>query len=484
MKKIYLMSALIALASMTYADNAFCTPYNTATTETSSMAAATETIEITDITFANADDEGNIINDFGSMLYASEVKYLKPQITFNGLGAYQDKIKLYVKIFSDDEQMKTGNGSPDGYTFTDDLLVLPGSGHTATLPGWGRNSGGAFSAGTYRFEIWHNGKQLFQKKVRLYSGSTPISESKLLTIKSVSFCNKDKSGTAASSYGSPLYEEELMYVTPRITYTGLYPTTQSATLYYKIFNSDGNLVCGNSSPRGFSSKATVEIKKGKNEMELSGYGSANGNVYKEGVCKVEYWIDGDKIYETSFEVKKKGNTYSTSSKSSSSQNSFSTPYGTLGNLLSHPMGFAQLDMENSDIKQMIKVLKSRYEISKQGNTSFYIWDTHNNMEAINIGNLNGYYFRYYNSNTKYSNHLAISYHWHCSQEANVYEEIDNIVTELKKIGIDIDCTKVNDEYTKMKGFVKIDNIKYTLEVKQYSTTYEVSLEKTIHKLKF
>lgn len=131
------------------------------------QAAAKAYMNITQVDFANTDEDSNILQDFGTTLTASEVKYLTPRIHYDGLATEAKKVTLYVKLYNPDGSLRTGTDSPSGYTYSTELTVSPGNGKTYSLPGWGNASGGTYTGGTHRFEIWYNGKQLYQKSVTL-----------------------------------------------------------------------------------------------------------------------------------------------------------------------------------------------------------------------------------------------------------------------------------------------------------------------------
>lgn len=147
-------------------------------------------MEIERISFGNTDENGNVISTYGSAIYTSDLKYLKPRITYNGLAS--EKIQLYVKIYRPDGSLMTGTGSPDGYTFYDDVDVVEGSGNTLYLSGWGNKNGGAYASGTHRYELWYNGRQLTSVSVTL---SRKAGEASRLTVDS-------KTAVTASFEGS------------------------------------------------------------------------------------------------------------------------------------------------------------------------------------------------------------------------------------------------------------------------------------------
>ena len=262
-------------------------------------------MEVTGCSFANIDTEGHIIDDYGANLYASEVKYLKPKLFYRGLASEEKEISIDVKIIKEDGTLETGTGSPEGYTYSYKCKVEPGAGKQMGLLGWGRNNGGSYTPGQYKVEIWYKGNILYEKGTRLYSGNNPLVTNKIIKINNVSFSNVTNDNTVLTDFGGTFYEGEVQYVKPQIDYTGLHSNEQNVILYYKFFAPSGSLINGNSSPLCYSSKQSIVVKPGSNSIKLDGWGSSSGTIYKEGIHKVEYWLDGEKIFETSFQVKKK-----------------------------------------------------------------------------------------------------------------------------------------------------------------------------------
>lgn len=266
--------------------------------------AASGYMEITGVTFANIDVDSHIIDDYGANLYASEVKYLKPKVFYRGLASEEKEISIDLKIIKEDGTLSTGTNSPSGYTYSYKCKIEPGTGKSIEISGWGNNTGGVFSSGQYKFEVWYNGNILYEKGIRLYSGTTPLATSKIIKINNISFSNVTSDGTVLADQGDTFYEGEVQYVKPHINYTGLYSNDQEITLYYKFFTPSGSMICGKSSPKCYSYKQNITVKPGTNILTLEGWGTSSGTLYKEGKHKVEYWLDGEKIYETSFDVKK------------------------------------------------------------------------------------------------------------------------------------------------------------------------------------
>lgn len=262
-------------------------------------------MEITGVSFANEDCNGVIVDNFGADMYASEVRYLTPKLFYKGLSSEEEEITLYVKIIKEDGTIHSGTNSPEGYSYKRKVTIKPGPGQSLILSGWGNNSATSYEPGLYAFELWYNGNKLFEKSIRLYSGSTPIATSKLIKINDIKFGSSDANNNMLVNFGDSLYEGEIMFLTPQISYNGLYSNNQNLTFFYRIFKADGSLSSGASSPRGFTTNSSVTIKPGLNKVALVGWGNAKGTVYKAGIHTFELWLDGEKIYETTFNVGEK-----------------------------------------------------------------------------------------------------------------------------------------------------------------------------------
>ena len=262
-------------------------------------------MEITGMSFANTDKSLNIFDDFGSDIYAKDLKYLRPVIFYSGKATSDKEIQLDIKIIKEDGTLEKGKNSPNDYTFSDSVKVVPGDGKSLHLKGWGNNSATGFAAGYYRYEIWHEGNLLYHKGFRIYPGKNPVVKNNLLSISDIKFGNGDYNRNLLSDYGEPLVENEVQYLQPKMSYIGNLNQEQNVTLMIRIVLPDGNMSKGSNSPLCFSTSSNITIKPGYNDVILMGWGNKNATLYKKGKHKYEIWLNGDKIYETFFEVKDK-----------------------------------------------------------------------------------------------------------------------------------------------------------------------------------
>jgi hypothetical protein len=124
---------------------------------------STETppITITRMDFANHEKNGTMIGSYGTTFESSTLKFLVPRITYDSIGA-TGEIVLNIKIIKPDGNVKRSESSPSGYSLNRTLNVQSDKkGTSATLTGWGTENGGAYTPGTYTYEIWYKGKKLY-----------------------------------------------------------------------------------------------------------------------------------------------------------------------------------------------------------------------------------------------------------------------------------------------------------------------------------
>ena len=119
---------------------------------------------ITGLDVGNVYENGTIETDFGKSIYSSNTMFLVPRIHYYGLKS--SSIKLYVKLFFANV-LRTGDSSPSGYSYTGNVHISQGN-DTEDLQGWGNKNKGYWKSGSYRFEIWYNGKILFSKSFTIY----------------------------------------------------------------------------------------------------------------------------------------------------------------------------------------------------------------------------------------------------------------------------------------------------------------------------
>ena len=119
-------------------------------------------MDIRRLSFWNEDADNNRL-EFG---VAKDVRYLHASISYNGLSDVSKTLELGIKIIKPDGQLKRNNSSPENYTFTQNVTVTPGE-NVMNLLGYGSKGGGTYVPGTYRYEVWYNGKKLYAQNFTL-----------------------------------------------------------------------------------------------------------------------------------------------------------------------------------------------------------------------------------------------------------------------------------------------------------------------------
>lgn len=115
-----------------------------------------------------------------------------------------------------------------------------------------------------------------------------VSEAYPLIITKIEIGNEYYDGEMNDDFGEKIHSWETMYLTPRITYYGLKSST-SIRLNVKLFDSDGVMHTGKTSPEGYSYADDISIDFGRNSCVLSGWGNKNKGNYKAGSYRIEIW---------------------------------------------------------------------------------------------------------------------------------------------------------------------------------------------------
>ncbi|MCH5320065.1 MAG: hypothetical protein J1E38_10220 [Paramuribaculum sp.] len=267
--------------------------------ETSSGSSQRQTVSpqrsfsIRGLSFSNTDKNTNIINGYGEKLYSNDMRYLCFQAEYDG-GSSSETKTIYIKVLNPDGSLKTGATSPSGYTTKTDITFLPGTNNKIFISGWGNETESTYSPGTYRVELYWDGKLQYQSSVRIYNSG--------ITVKGVNFRNTDGDNNSINDYGSTLYSNNMRYLGYQLEYDGG-PTRETKTIYVKIFKPDGSLMTGTSSPSGYTTSYERTFETGtNNKMYLGGWGNSTTSAYSPGLWKLEFYWDGKLQYQSSVRI--------------------------------------------------------------------------------------------------------------------------------------------------------------------------------------
>ena len=121
-------------------------------------------------------------------------------------------------------------------------------------------------------------------------------------ISKIEIGNFDENHNVISDFGEPIYDIQTKYLTPRIYFYGF--GTGCYTLKIKIFNPDGTLYQGESSPKdcSYTSDLFVKSKEGNMYAELSGWGGNDAGHWWSGSYRLEVWYGNTILYVKHFKV--------------------------------------------------------------------------------------------------------------------------------------------------------------------------------------
>jgi uncharacterized protein YgiM (DUF1202 family) len=123
---------------------------------------------ISRVEFSNEDADDNVLDAYGSTLYASKIKYLMARMTYSNTSSTSFSKSLYIKIINPDGSLRQTKSSPSGYSYMRNRNVSANASYKSVeLGGIGTSSGGSYSAGIYKYEIWCDSEQLYSTSVTL-----------------------------------------------------------------------------------------------------------------------------------------------------------------------------------------------------------------------------------------------------------------------------------------------------------------------------
>ena len=129
---------------------------------------------------------------------------------------------------------------------------------------------------------------------------TLVSQTYPIIIDKIEIGNLKKGGDVYDDYGSTILSRNSMYLTPRISYTGL--KNGNINLKVKFFDQYGNLSSNSSSPEGFTYEKTVYVLEGSNRVNLTGWGNEYMGSWDSGSYRVEVWYGNCCLMSRSFRV--------------------------------------------------------------------------------------------------------------------------------------------------------------------------------------
>ena len=113
--------------------------------------------------------------------------------------------------------------------------------------------------------------------------------------------NEDKKGKIITDFGNTIYSYNTRYLKPQLTIQS--EKSGTYTIYYKLYTPNGTLSTGTSSPSGYSTSSTINIKAGTYTYKLSGWGADTAGNWKAGNYKYEFYCNGAGLGYYEFTIK-------------------------------------------------------------------------------------------------------------------------------------------------------------------------------------
>lgn len=133
------------------------------------------------------------------------------------------------------------------------------------------------------------------------NNASEVTSQRNLTISSFSVCVVDAGGTIVSDYDKSIRKSQCRYLQERVELSakndGLYK------LGMKLYTPEGKLLVPNKDAR-FTSITSINVPKANkiNTYELLKFGSDNGNIWKAGEYKIEFYEDDTVIYSSTINI--------------------------------------------------------------------------------------------------------------------------------------------------------------------------------------
>ena len=197
---------------------------------------SSESIKITDVKFAGVYADGTS-EGYGEDLY-NHMTFLRPQIACDNLLMESKTIKLDFKII--DPNGKVLSDSDSDYTYSEEITSQGNvQNNVFDVAGWGAGNDTPFATtGSYIFEIWSSGKNMFSSSFEVFP--KPMLPCEGIQISDVQFAGKYADGTS-DNYGKEIYQN-LISIHPQITCVNLTGDSKMLDLHFRILHTDGRQV--------------------------------------------------------------------------------------------------------------------------------------------------------------------------------------------------------------------------------------------------
>lgn len=109
-----------------------------------------------------------------------------------------------------------------------------------------------------------------------------------------------KGGGMETDFGSTLYRNRARYLTPKIYFRSF--VYGSYIIKTKWYRPNGSLITGVSSPNGYSQTRSYYFSKGRNYLQLEGWGYESPGNWNTGTHKLEIWCNDKCVFIKTFTI--------------------------------------------------------------------------------------------------------------------------------------------------------------------------------------
>jgi len=121
--------------------------------------------EVLSFHYGLSDESGNEICKYDNRLYSAKSKYLDTKLIVRFLR--REDAEIGVKILKDGV-LCSGEGSKNGFVYTEKVIGCDPGEETVYLSGWGSKYAGYWEKGAYDIEIWYKGDKIAEDTFRFY----------------------------------------------------------------------------------------------------------------------------------------------------------------------------------------------------------------------------------------------------------------------------------------------------------------------------
>lgn len=237
---------------------------------------------------------------------------------------------------------------------------------------------------------------------------------------------------------------------------------------------------------GYDVTFTCNVSSASLYIDGTSYGTVAGTRFlRTGSHSIKLTCGGYDDYSTDITVNRSNTSFTFNMTKQPIPEKITVPTGdfNLKECLNAPMGISSISFDkNPTYNEMMRILGKVYKMYDSDNSTYLyvgIFSTSNkNLEFPSYQGIPFSNFSVLFNLDEISNPM-VEYQFTTPSRnkpslTEMYKKLDHIVQDFHAIGIPIEYEKKNETYTKAKGEVKVNNVKYVLELNEY-TNFSVTI---------